>query len=178
MKYYIVLAILCLFCTEALCLVYRATLGFSNPSHKRYNILEKSTMCTNRFDSMFMLQALRSQGTGGSVKIDKKTAQKTNSKISYKGKIEKDWRLILHDDTIHTIQQVCDIVTLCCPLCTGSRAYEVTLEVHMNGAATVAIANKKIIEEYTKSMQSAGLTVSMAPDDEFEVTNTVEADSE
>lgn len=43
-----------------------------------------------------------------------------------------------------------------------------TLEVHMTGAGTVAVANKKIITEYTKSLQAAGLTVSMAPDDEFD----------
>lgn len=40
-----------------------------------------------------------------------------------------------------------------CPLCTGPRAYEVTLEVHMTGAGTVAVANKKIITEYTKTLQ-------------------------
>jgi ATP-dependent Clp protease adapter protein ClpS len=55
-----------------------------------------------------------------------------------------------------------------CPLCPGPRAYEVTLQVHMTGAGTVAVANKKIITEYTKNLQAAGLTVSMAPDDEFE----------
>jgi len=32
----------------------------------------------------------------------------------------------------------------------------------------VAVANKKIIEEYSKSLQAAGLTVSTAPDDDFE----------
>jgi hypothetical protein len=38
----------------------------------------------------------------------------------------------------------------------------------MTGAGTVAVSNKKIIQEYTKTLQVAGLTVSMAPDDEFE----------
>ena len=38
----------------------------------------------------------------------------------------------------------------------------------MTGAATVAVANKKIITEYSKSLQMAGLSVSMAPDDDFE----------
>jgi hypothetical protein len=38
----------------------------------------------------------------------------------------------------------------------------------MTGAGTVAVTNKKIIEEYCKSLQQAGLTVSMAPDDDFE----------
>jgi hypothetical protein len=37
----------------------------------------------------------------------------------------------------------------------------------------VAVANKKIIEEYTRTLQSAGLTVSMSPDDDF-----VEGDGE
>lgn len=37
-------------------------------------------------------------------------AQETATKPTYREEIEKDWRLILHDDTVHTIQQVCDIV--------------------------------------------------------------------
>ncbi len=45
-----------------------------------------------------------------------------------------------------------------------------TLEVHMTGAGTVAVANKKLITDYTKRLQAAGLTVSMAPDDEFETS--------
>jgi len=45
-------------------------------------------------------------GGGGSTKIDRKTSQQTSTKPSYREEIEKDWRLILHDDTVHTIQQV------------------------------------------------------------------------
>ena len=56
---------------------------------------------------------------GGSTKLDRKTSQQTVTKPTYKEDIEKEWRLILHDDTVHTIQQVCDIVSLCCPMCTG-----------------------------------------------------------
>ena len=103
-------------------------------------------------------------GGGGATKLDTRTKTRT----SLKEEIEKDWRLIVHDDNIHTIQQVCEIISRCCPLCSGPRAYEVTLETHMTGAGTVAVANKKIIGEYCKSLQMAGLTVSMAPDDEFE----------
>ena len=103
---------------------------------------------------------------GGGTKLDTRVKQDTATKL--RDEIEKDYRLILHDDTVHTIQQVCEILGACCPLCSGPRAYEVTLEVHMTGAGTVAVANKKIIEEYCKSLQQAGLTVSMAPDDDFE----------
>lgn len=125
------------------------------------------TRLPTRVRSMPPLQ-MSSRGGGGSTKLDNKTSQKTETKNKLKDEIEKNWRLILHDDTVHTIQQVCDIVNTCVPLCSGPRAYEVTLEVHMNGAGTVAVANKKIVEEYTKSLQAAGLTVSMSPDDDFE----------
>jgi hypothetical protein len=45
------------------------------------------------------------------------TVQKTVTKPTYKEEIEKDWRLILHDDTVHTIQQVCDIVSAVSACC-------------------------------------------------------------
>ena len=103
---------------------------------------------------------------GGSTKI--KTNVDTQTKVNVKDEIEKDWRLILHDDTVHTIQQVCEILGSSCPLCAGPRAYEVTLETHMTGAATICVTNKKIVQEYCSSLQKAGLSVSMSPDDEFE----------
>lgn len=116
--------------------------------------------------SSFALHA--SPRGGGSTKIDTRIKSDTKSKSTFREEIEKDWRLILHDDTVHTIQQVVEIVGACCPLCSGAKAYEVTLEVHMSGAGTVAVSNKKVIAEYCKSLQMAGLSVSMAPDDDFE----------
>lgn len=110
------------------------------------------------------MQQRQSGGGSGSTKLDTRTKEK----VSLKDEIEKDWRLILHDDTVHTIQEVCEIIGSCCPLCPPARAYEVTLETHMTGAGTVAVSNKKIISEYTKTLQVAGLTVSMAPDEDFE----------
>lgn len=59
--------------------------------------------------------------------------QKTSTKPTFKEEIEKDWRLVLHDDPVHTIQQVVEIISSSCPLCPGPKAYEVTMEVHMSG---------------------------------------------
>lgn len=118
-----------------------SSFGSSNVGHER-----------RRRPTSMLHMAARSGG-GGATKIDRKTSQQTSTKPSYREEIEKDWRLILHDDTVHTIQQVCEILSATCPLCAGPRAYEVTLEVHMTGAGTVAVANKKIIDEYCKSLQ-------------------------
>lgn len=141
---------------------------------KYKNIINKNIINKNDNIMILMAQSGGRGGGGGSTKLDKKTIQETALKPTYKDNIEKDYRLILHDDTVHTIQQVCEIVGSICPLCSGPRAYEVTLEVHMTGAGTVCVANKKIVSEYCKNLQQAGLTVSMAPDDEFESGDDLE----
>jgi hypothetical protein len=78
-------------------------------------------------------------GGGGATKIDKRTCNinnpvvilnkpliiviitiiylndlATSTKPTYREEIEKDWRLILHDDSVHTIQQVCEILSKVC----------------------------------------------------------------
>ena len=63
------------------------------------------TPASSRRKHSHIFMAARSGG-GGSTKIDRKTSQQTSTKPSYREEIEKDWRLILHDDTVHTIQQV------------------------------------------------------------------------
>ena len=65
------------------------------------------TTSSSRRKHSHIFMAARSGG-GGSTKIDRKVSQQTSTKPSYREEIEKDWRLILHDDTVHTIQQVGD----------------------------------------------------------------------
>lgn len=45
---------------------------------------------------------------GGGTALDTRVKQEV--KTSIKDEIERDYRLILHDDTVHTIQQVCEIL--------------------------------------------------------------------
>jgi hypothetical protein len=45
------------------------------------------------------------------------------------------------------------------------------MHVHMYGAATVCAASKKLVEQYVKAFETAGLSVSMAPDEDFESTD-------
>lgn len=99
------------------------------------------------------LQGLNMAATGGQTSGESKTGvgtlikQDTKVKPTFKEEIEKNWRLLLHDDDIHTIEEVCDIVAGICPLCPGPRAYEVTMQVHLTGAGTICSANKKIVQE-------------------------------
>eukprot|EP01032_Pedospumella_encystans_P007569 gene7569-9067_t len=73
----------------------------------------------------------------------------------------------MHDDEIHELDEVPEMIAEACPLCTLDRAWAVTMEVHTTGLATVATACKKLIEEYSYKMQHIGLSVSIAPDDDY-----------
>ena len=50
----------------------------------------------------------KGKGGGGGTALDTRIKQEV--KTSIKDEIERDYRLILHDDTLHTIQQVCEIL--------------------------------------------------------------------
>jgi len=86
----------------------RITMNTANRhNHLHHNSLSPITPSSSRRKHSHIFMAARSGG-GGSTKIDRKTSQQTSTKPSYREEIEKDWRLILHDDTVHTIQQVID----------------------------------------------------------------------
>jgi ATP-dependent Clp protease adaptor protein ClpS len=84
------------------------------------------------------------------------------------GEIETDWNLILHDDDFHYFEEVTDLLVKCCPMLSGTMAHDITCQVHTNAVATVVTSNKKIVTEYMRSLQAAGLTVSMVPDKPFD----------
>ena len=84
---------------------HRLSLNINNNN----KVINDGNLIRNKI--IFMSSPGRGSSGGGSTKIDRKVSQKTAIKPSFKEEIEKDWRLILHDDTVHTIQQVCDILT-------------------------------------------------------------------
>ena len=48
---------------------------------------------------------------GGATLLDRKVKQVVQSKSALKEEIDKNYRLVLHDDTMHTIPEVCEIVS-------------------------------------------------------------------
>ena len=78
----------------------------TNPKYVSLNIRPRHFIKTS---SIYMAQSGgRKGGGGGGTAVDNKIKQEVKSTL--KDEIEKDYRLILHDDTVHTIQQVCEIL--------------------------------------------------------------------
>lgn len=81
---------------------------------------------------------------------------------------EKWWRVLLHNDDIHTFEYVTGSLTKVVQHLTRRKAYNITWEAHSAGKATVATVWKAQAEQYCVALQKNGLTVSIAPDSKFE----------
>mmetsp|Transcript_40030 Transcript_40030/g.105942 ORF Transcript_40030/g.105942 Transcript_40030/m.105942 type:complete len:232 (+) Transcript_40030:57-752(+) len=81
---------------------------------------------------------------------------------------EKWWRVLLHNDDIHTFEYVTGCLTKTVQHLTRRKAYNITWEAHSSGKATVACVWKALAEQFCVKMQQDGLTVSIAPDSKFE----------
>lgn len=81
---------------------------------------------------------------------------------------EKWWRVLLHNDDIHTFEYVTGCLTKTVQHLTRRKAYNITWEAHSSGKATVANVWKNLAEQFCVNLQQQGLTVSIAPDSKFE----------
>lgn len=83
-------------------------------------------------------------------------------------KDEKEWRVVLHNDEVHTFNYV--VRSLCKVIGTLDRkaAFEICVQTHGIGKSTVTKVWKKQAEQFCLGLQRQGLTVSIAPDEDFE----------
>eukprot|EP00931_Biecheleriopsis_adriatica_P087559 TRINITY_DN62001_c0_g1_i1.p1 TRINITY_DN62001_c0_g1~~TRINITY_DN62001_c0_g1_i1.p1 ORF type:complete len:233 (+),score=52.15 TRINITY_DN62001_c0_g1_i1:45-701(+) len=96
--------------------------------------------------------------------------EKEDLKTQMKAEFEKEkwWRVLLHNDDIHTFEYVTGCLTKVVQHLTRRKAYNITWEAHSSGKATVACVWKALAEQFCVKLQQDGLTVSIAPDSKFE----------
>jgi ATP-dependent Clp protease adapter protein ClpS len=96
------------------------------------------------------------------------TKDRTETKAEEEKKKEETWRVVLHNDEVHTFHYV--IRSLCKVIGTLDRkaAFEVCRQTHGIGKATITKTWKKQAEQFCLGLQRQGLTVSIAPDKDFE----------
>ena len=96
------------------------------------------------------------------------TIDKTETKAEEQKKKEEMWRVVLHNDEVHTFNYV--IRSLCKVIGTLDRkaAFEICVQTHGIGKATVTKTWKKQAEQFCLGLQRQGLTVSISPDEDFQ----------
>lgn len=93
---------------------------------------------------------------------------RTETKAEEQKKKEEMWRVVLHNDEVHTFNYV--IRSLCKVVGTLDRkaSFEICVQTHGNGKATVTKTWKKQAEQFCLGLQRQGLTVSISPDEDFD----------
>ena len=96
------------------------------------------------------------------ITIDKvKTEEKEDIKD------ESEWRVLLHNDEVHTFEYVVGSLVKVIGTIDRKKAWDICVLTHGNGKATVTKAWKDQAEKYCLGLQRQGLTASIAPDDNF-----------
>jgi ATP-dependent Clp protease adapter protein ClpS len=96
------------------------------------------------------------------------TKDSTETKAEEDKKKEEMWRVVLHNDEVHTFHYV--VRSLCKVIGTLDRkaAFEICVQTHGVGKSTITKTWKKQAEQFCLGLQRQGLTVSIAPDQDFE----------
>jgi ATP-dependent Clp protease adapter protein ClpS len=113
---------------------------------------------------LFMSSLEKTRKTGKGTKV----IDKTETKAEEQKKKEEMWRVVLHNDEVHTFNYV--IRSLCKVVGTLDRkaAFEICVQTHGIGKATVTKTWKKQAEQFCLGLQRQGLTVSISPDKDFD----------
>jgi ATP-dependent Clp protease adapter protein ClpS len=96
------------------------------------------------------------------------TKERTETKAEEQKRKEEMWRVVLHNDEVHTFNYV--IRSLCKIVGTLDRtaSFEICVQTHGVGKATVTKTWKKQAEQFCLGLQRQGLTVSISPDEDFD----------
>eukprot|EP00967_Tisochrysis_lutea_P111394 scaffold175104_cov39-Tisochrysis_lutea.AAC.1 len=77
---------------------------------------------------------------------------------------EPMWRLLLHNDDVHTWDYVIYAIVSVVKTVSRKKAHRITTTVHTQGSATVTITFKQQAKKYCLELQKWGLTSSIAPE--------------
>ncbi len=114
-------------------------------------------------------------GRGGMEKAkDKKKSlstiviDKTDTQMEEDETPEEMWRVVLHNDEVHTFNYVIRSLQKVMGTLDKKKAFDICTVTHGQGQATVTSCWKEQAMKYCLGLQRQGLTASIAPDSKFE----------
>ena len=167
--------------TLAMCL--SQTMAFSPVSQRAHHtpiskiIGHQRTLASS--SSTTILRMSDSGGGGGSgggmekAKDKKKglstiVIDKTDTEMEEEDTPEEMWRVVLHNDEVHTFNYVIRSLQKVMGTLDKKKAFDICTVTHGQGQATVETCWKEQAMKYCLGLQRQGLTASIAPDGKFE----------
>jgi len=130
---------------------------------------------TNTLILLRMSDSPPSDGKGGMEKAkDKKKSlqtiviDKTDTQMEEDETPEEMWRVVLHNDEVHTFNYVIRSLQKVMGTLDKKKAFDICTVTHGQGQATVTSCWKEQAMKYCLGLQRQGLTASIAPDSKFE----------
>jgi len=96
------------------------------------------------------------------------TLDRVESESEEEKKKEEMWRVVLHNDEVHTFNYVIRSLSKIVGTLDRAASFEICVETHGIGKATVTTTWKKQAEQFCLGLQRQGLTVSISPDKDFD----------
>lgn len=135
-----------------------------------------SPLCRDWMVSSTILHmAPPADGKGGMEKSkDKKKGvstiviDKTDTQMEEEDTPEEMWRVVLHNDEVHTFNYVIRSLQKVMGTLDKKKAFDICTVTHGQGQATVDTCWKEQAMKYCLGLQRQGLTASIAPDGKFE----------
>lgn len=93
---------------------------------------------------------------------------KTDTEMQEDETPEEQWRVILHNDEVHTFNYVIRSLQKVMGTLDKKKAFDICTVTHGQGQATVDLCWKAQAMKYCLGLQRQGLTASIAPDGKFE----------
>ena len=138
--------------------------------------LPKTTIPSIAFRTISSLQMSDSGGGGGggaevakstkkglqTITIDKVEQEQQQEEIP-----EEQWRVVLHNDEVHTFNYVIQSLCKCIGTLDRKRAFDICVVTHGQGKATITKSWKAQAMKYCLGLQRQGLTASISPESKF-----------
>lgn len=137
------------------------------------NILSESNWMasmvpTKPSSSTILWMSSNERSTTRTTKKSVQTIDKVETKAEEQKKKEEMWRVVLHNDEVHTFNYVVRSLTKVIGTLDRKAAFEICVQTHGIGKATITKTWKKQAEQFCLGLQRQGLTVSISPDEDFE----------
>jgi ATP-dependent Clp protease adapter protein ClpS len=114
--------------------------------------------------ALYMSSTEKSKTTKKGVLVKDRTETKPDDE-----KIKEEmWRVLLHNDEVHTFNYVVRSLTKVIGTLDRTAAFEICVQTHGIGKATITKTWKKQAEQFCLGLQRQGLTVSISPDEDFD----------
>jgi ATP-dependent Clp protease adapter protein ClpS len=146
--------------------------AFSTPSTAKTNQITAQqhpfgvTLPTTRLGrtELYMSDRARERSTRKGVQ----TIIKEQTEEKQEEKKEEMYRVLLHNDEVHTFQYVVRALTKVIGILDRKAAFEICVETHGRGKAVITKTWKKQAMQFCMGLQRQGLTVSITPDEDYE----------